>query len=169
MGNHGADIEGVVALVEVIQILGEGFPGAPGHALVQGGAGNVFNAFHQLDQVFFFAAVHRRKPYAAIAHHQGGHTVAGGWVEHIVPGGLAVVVGVNIDPAGGDDAACGVYGFFCCSTDAGVDGDDNPVADANVAAEWCGAKAVDNGGAPDQVIEHEMCASLLFREPLNND
>ncbi|MNN29050.1 hypothetical protein D3C81_1426380 [compost metagenome] len=47
----------------------------PVQPFVQGDAGNVLDAFHQLDQALAVALAHRREADAAVAHHHGGHPV----------------------------------------------------------------------------------------------
>jgi choline dehydrogenase-like flavoprotein len=64
------------------------------------GAGNVFHAFHQTDEPVAFVRRDRCEAHAAVAHHGGGHAMPAGGREVGVPGGLAVVVGVNVHPAG---------------------------------------------------------------------
>ena len=66
---------------------------------------------------------HRREPDAAVAEHDGGDAVGGRGLEGVVPGDLAVVVGVQVEEAGGDDGAVGVDDLACRVAD-GADGDD---------------------------------------------
>ena len=107
MGRLRAQIDVARQRLEKVEVLGEGFP-LPGNALVQGGAGDVFDAFHQFDQAVAVADVHRGEADAAIAHDGGGHTVPAGRRKVLVPGGLAVVVGVDIDEAGRNEQALGI-------------------------------------------------------------
>ena len=51
---------------------------------------------------------HRGEADAAIAEQDGGDAMPGGRREHRVPGRLAIVMGVDIDPAGGDKLAVGL-------------------------------------------------------------
>ena len=94
----------VRAAVERVEVLGERLP-LPLDALVQRGAGDVLDALHQLDEALLLARAHRGEADAAVADHDGGDAVAGRRVEHRVPRGLAVVVGVDVDEARRDDAA----------------------------------------------------------------
>ena len=77
---------------------------------------------------------HRREPDAAVAHDHGGHAVPARRREQRVPGGLAVVVRVQVDEAGREQQAVGVDGAVrravgeCAGlgdlgAHAGVDGD----------------------------------------------
>ena len=79
----------------------EGLP-APGHALGQRRAGDVLDAFHQLDQPSSWPGPNGREADAAVAHDERRDAMAGRRVERVVPGDLAVVVGVDVDEAGGD-------------------------------------------------------------------
>ncbi len=85
-------------LVEQVEILRKRFP-VPLDAFVEGDAGNVFDALHQFDQFGLSAGPHRRETDAAIPGDHRGDAVTCGWFECVVPGRLAVVVGVNVDEA----------------------------------------------------------------------
>ena len=61
--------------------------------------------FHQLDQELVVRRAHRREADAAVAHDRRRDAVPAEGRQQRVPGGLAVVVGVDVDPAGGDDHA----------------------------------------------------------------
>jgi hypothetical protein len=50
----------------------------------------------------------RGKPHAAIAHHHSGGAVPAAGGEPGVPCGLSVVVGVDVDPAGGEQQAVSI-------------------------------------------------------------
>ena len=49
VGEEGGDVEHAVHALDLVEVLGEGLP-VPRHALVQGGAGDVLDALHELDQ-----------------------------------------------------------------------------------------------------------------------
>src|SRR3546814_5159595 len=80
----------------------------PYTTLFRSGAGDVLDALHQLDQALVVGRAHRREADAAVAGHHGGDPVPGRRVEAVVPGGLAVVVHVDVDEAGRDEQAIGV-------------------------------------------------------------
>ena len=92
--------------LERIEILAERFP-RPVEAFVERGAGNVLDAFHQLDQALAVLDLHRREADAAIAHHRRGDAVPARGLQVRVPGRLAVIVGVDVDEAGRDQQALG--------------------------------------------------------------
>src|SRR5262249_42841996 len=143
-----------------IEILGVGLP-APGDALGQRGAGDVLDAFHQLDQPVLGAGPDGREADAAVAGDHRGDPVAAGWLEQTVPADLTVVVGVDVDEARRHDVSCGVYGFGSLSAQLWVVGaaaddvDDPAVLDADVGAEALGAGTVDNGAARDFQVVHD--------------
>ena len=92
---------------ERVEVLGERLP-VPAQALVQGRAGDVLDALHQLDQPLVIGRAHRGEPDAAVAHHDRRHPVPARRGELVVPRGLAVVVGVDVDEAGRHEGAVGV-------------------------------------------------------------
>ena len=61
--------------------------------------GNVLDALHQLDEEVLLPGPHRREADAAVAHHQRRDAVPARRRQHRVPGHLAVVVRVHVDPA----------------------------------------------------------------------
>src|SRR3546814_9919440 len=68
VGNLRGQIDVVGPVVERVEELGVGLPG-PRKALVQGGAGDVLDALHQLDQALVVGRAHRREADAAVAGH----------------------------------------------------------------------------------------------------
>src|SRR3546814_19466101 len=106
VGNLRGQIDVVGPVVERVEELGVGLPG-PRKALVQGGAGDVLDALHQLDQALVGGRAHLRESDAAVAGHPGGDPVPGRRAEAVVPGGLAGVVHVDVDEAGGEEPATG--------------------------------------------------------------
>ena len=104
------DVDGPLAPVEHIEELRKRLP-APLHAFVQCGARDVLHSLHQLDEPALSAGPHRREADTAVARHDGGHAVRRRRLEHVVPGGLAVVVRVRIDEARRDDATRCVEGL----------------------------------------------------------
>ena len=96
---------------ERVHVLWKRFP-VPTNAFVQRSAWNIFHAFHELNQVIFMARTHWCKTDAAVPHHQGGHAVVNARGKTIVPRGLSVIVGVDVNKPGRDPQARGVDRFF---------------------------------------------------------
>ena len=95
----------------------------------------------------------RREAHAAVTHHERGHAVAERRVELVVPGDLAVVVRVDVDPARRDHRALGVD--RAVAVEPAADRGDPVAVDADVAGEPCGPRAVDDRAAPDhQIVCH---------------
>ncbi len=109
MADVNGDIDRALPRFEGIHVVGEAVP-VPRQTLGQRGAGYVLDPFHQLDQAIMVCVVDRGESNAAIAHHRGRDTVADGWLEPIIPRRLSVVVAVQIDEAGRDDASGGIDG-----------------------------------------------------------
>ena len=75
---------------------------------------------------------HRCEADPAVAHHHGGDAVPRRRGEVVVPGGLAVVVGVDVDEAGGDQGAVGVDLRAPAPSDNRADRDDAVVDHGDV-------------------------------------
>ena len=102
-----ADVDVEVALAEEVEVLGEALP-PPGQALVEGGAGDVLDTLHELDEAVAVLGPARREPDAAVPHHHRRDAVPRRRHDAVVPGDLAVVVGVDVDEAGHHHGAVGV-------------------------------------------------------------
>ena len=152
VGNLGADVEGARHALERVEVLGKGLP-LPVDAFGQHGAGDVFHALHDADEPVALVGMHRRETDPAIAHDDAGHTVVGGRAEVRVPGHLAVVVRVHVDPAGRHDRAAGVD-LAPGGTELAADLGDAAVGDAEVAGEARLAAAVDERAAANDGVEH---------------
>ncbi len=159
VGPHGAvrnqrgDIEHARQPLELVEVLGEGLP-VPGHALRQRSAGDVLDALHQLDQPVTLARIGGREADPAVAHDDGGDAVPARRGDLRVPGGLAVVVGVDVDEARGHHAAVGIDLASRLSVDL-TDGNDALAIYGDVARPCRGASAVDDGGVADDEIVHD--------------
>ena len=108
MGHLGGHVDGVRARTEHVEVLPEGLPLPPGHPNAERGAGDVLHALHEVDQRGVVVGAHRGEADAAVAHHEGRDPVRRRGLECVVPGRLAVVVGVDVDEAGRHERAVGV-------------------------------------------------------------
>src|SRR6185437_15904102 len=97
---------------------------------------------------------------AAIAHDDRRDAVPGRDAEEPVPQDLRVVMGVDVDEAGGDDAARRVNGLACLARGI-AQCHDLAAADADIAGIARLAGAVDDGAAAD--LEVERHGSTLLR------
>src|ERR1019366_10783084 len=86
VGQLGGDVEGVAALVEHVEVLGEGLPPTPRHPDAEGRAGNILDALHQVDQGVVVGRPDWREADPAVAHHDGRDPVRGRRLEDLVPG-----------------------------------------------------------------------------------
>jgi hypothetical protein len=168
VGDLTAYVDRELLLADGVEVLGIGLP-APGDALGQRGAGDVLDALHQLDQPLLAARPHRREADAAVAGHDGRDAVAAGRLQQAVPAHLPVVVGVDIDEAGGYHLPCRVDGFggrtahFGVAGSAADDVDDHAVLDADVGAEAIRTGAVDDSATGDLEVEHEILLLVAMR------
>ncbi len=163
VSDHRGDAQGVFPARQIIEIFAIGLPGAPGHAFVERCAGNVLDTLHQLDQRTLAAWPHRGEAHAAIAHDDGADAVAGRGIHLLVPGDLAVIVGVNIDPGGGDDCPVGVDDLLGGLGDARADRDDHPVLHRDVAGGRLAAGAVEDRPAANDGVVHAEAPSQCAR------
>ncbi len=119
---------------------------------MQRGPGDVFDAFHQLDQPVSVVVEHGRKPDTAVAHHDGRDAVPTGRGKRGIPGGLTVVVSVDIDEPGGEYQPIGIDGAQRRSRHRSNFGDHSP-ADGDVCGSRWSARAIYQGGAAnDEVV-----------------
>ena len=147
-----AQIDGVLAAADGVEIVWKALP-VPGQALGQGGPRDVFDPLEQADQEVMLVDAGRREADAAVAHRRRGDSVDGGWGEQGVPGHLAIVVGVNVDEAGGD------MGAVCVDDAPGRAGDladlnDQAVLNGHVGASGRRACAVDHDAIADDCVQH---------------
>jgi hypothetical protein len=92
------DVHHPLGGVEGVEVLAEALP-TEVDALGQHRAGDVLDPLHQVDEEVLRAGAHRGEPHRAVAEHRGGDAVPRRGGELRVPRGLAVVVGVDVDPA----------------------------------------------------------------------
>ena len=98
VGELRAQVDVVGPLFDGVEILAEGFPF---HSMpfVEHRAGNVLHAFHERNEAIVRVGPHRCETHAAIAHHGRRHAMPARRRHAVVPGGLAVVVRVDVDEA----------------------------------------------------------------------
>ena len=172
--NVASDVHRVFASRQPVEIIGEGLP-IPVQSFIKDDAGDFLDSFHQLDQRLLMLGQHGGKTNAAIAANRGGHAMREAGVEPVVPQKLAVIMGVDVDKAGGDNRASGVDHFARIARN-GADLDDQAVLDRDVRRIASCTRAIDNRAAADNQIKHirlplpmwlsrqrHKCASYLHR------
>ena len=150
--NMRTDIDRARHALNGIEIFGEVFP-LPVDAFGERGTGNVFDAFHQLDEELVIAGSHRRKAHAAIAHHGGRDAMPARRREHGIPARLAVIMRMDVDPAGRDQHALGIE-FAACGSGDRAHFDDTLPLNGDIALERRTARAVDNRAVANDQIVH---------------
>ena len=146
------DIDRPRHAVEGVEKIGKALP-IPFEALGQNRARYVLDPLHQIDQGGAMVGPHRRETDAAIAEQDRCHPVPGGRSQDRVPGRLAIVMGVDIDPARRHQHPIGVDDPPSRAGFAADRGD--PLAvDCNIAGECRSTSAVDDGAAADDDVMH---------------
>ena len=126
------------------------------------GDGDFFDAFHQLDQRVLMLRQHGSKADAAISANRCGHAMREARVEPVIPEELAVIMGVDVDKAGGDDGASCVNFLARCTGDR-ADFNDQAVLDRHVSGIARCARAINDGAAANDHIVH-VCVPGLRSE-----
>ena len=98
MRHLGGNVDIVRPRGDGIEEIREAVP-VPGQALAQHDFGNVFHAFHEVDQHVVLVFVARREAHTAIAEEDGRGAVPGRRRQPVTPGHLRVVMRVHIDEA----------------------------------------------------------------------
>ena len=96
---------------------------------------------------------HRREADPAVAHDGGGDAVVGRRRHLRIPDRLAVVVGVDVDPAGCHEGTVGVDLAAASPVDR-ADLDDLVAVDGDIGGAGRRARPVDDVPAPDHEIVH---------------
>ena len=99
---------------------------------------------------------HRCESHPAVAHDHGGDAMARTRLQQIVPGGLAVVVGVDVHEAGGDDLAGGVDGAGGVAGQIVTDSHDRVAHHGHVGGPRRIAGAVHQQPAADLEVVHGL-------------
>ena len=144
-----------------VEILAEG-PPVVAHARFERLDGHAFDAGEHAGEVGRVLRLDRRDGEAAVAADHGGDAVERRGSGGRVPQHLRVVVGVDVDETGRDDAAVGVDGLFRFLVDV-ADSDDPPGSDPDVGALRGCARAVDERATLHHEVEHARTSSVIVR------
>ncbi len=165
MGDLTAHVDRELLVADRVEVFGVGLP-APGDALGQRGAGNVLDTLHQLDQPSLGARPHRGEADAAVAGHHGGDPVTAGRLQRAVPADLAVVMGMDVDEAGGHQMPGRIEGFGGLTGQLGIAGaatdhvDDLAGLDADVGLVALRSRSVHDCATGDLQVEHGFSFEL---------
>src|SRR6266478_4497923 len=96
---------------------------------------------------------HRREADAAIAEQDRRHAVPRRWGKHRVPSRLAVIVGVDIDPARSNEEA-GRVDLAFARPGLAADLGDAIAVNRHIAGELGGAGAVEDGATANDDVVH---------------
>ena len=107
MRDHGGDIHVIGPRIQRVHVFGEAFP-IPRQAFGQHNFRQILNAFHQLHQHIAPFGPARRKTNTAIAKQRGGHAIDRRRKQPAAPGGLRIIMRVDIHKAGRHDQPLGV-------------------------------------------------------------
>src|SRR4029453_18164819 len=125
-----------------VEVFREALP-LPADAGGERRAGDVLHTLHELDQVVLLARAHGREADAAVAHDDRRDAIPARRREVGVPRDLAVVVGVDVDPARRHELAARVE-LAARGTEIGPHRGDALAIDRDVRLARRGAAAVDH-------------------------
>ena len=151
MGNLRRDIEIEGAALEHVEVFGKGLP-VPWQASGHDRFGNVLHPFHQPDQAVPVALAAGGKADPAIAGDDRSHTVLRARLQPLGPGGMAIIMRVNVDKAGGHHPVARVDLLRAAPGEA-ADRGDAPRAHRDIAGKAAFAAAIDNRAIADDQIE----------------
>ena len=153
MSDHGRDIHRPHSPIERVKVFREGLP-IPGEAFGERGARDVFDRFHEFDELLVFARPRRRETHAAIPRHDGGHTVHRRRLQQFVPRSLAVVVSVVIHKAWCHDTSGRIDRFSGITHHDATNLHKPTGSDGDISNDAWGASAIDNGSIADHEVIH---------------
>ena len=135
---------------------------------MQGHTGNIFYAFHELDQQVVIRWPHRRKAHPTVAHHDGGNAMMTGWRHAIGPGCLAVVVGVYIDKSWGNEGTVCVHFAVSLARDL-AHFSNLAILNSHIGGKCFASSAVDHGTRTyyQIMLSHAFVLSLLLVDVLS--
>ena len=158
-----AQVDVVRTPLDRSEVVAEALPG-PVDPLVEHCAGDVLDPFHQGDEAGVRIGSHRCEADAAIAHDRRGHPVPARRRHALVPGGLSVVVGVDVDEPRGDQQAVGVDLLRATARDR-PDGGNGPAVHRHVGGARLAAPPVGHQPAPDHEVVHSLRHALPLTLP----
>src|SRR5262249_5258803 len=131
----------------------------PPNAVSQSSTGDVLDTLHQADQPTAPLGPDRGKADSTVSHHHSRDAVPTGWREPRIPGGLPIVMSMNVDPTGCYQKAVSVQ------DPTGPRGDlthftDQPALNGNVSVPSLASRPINNGSAADNEVVHGRALPL---------
>ena len=162
VGDLGADVHHPGGRSEGVEVLGEALPGEV-DPLGQHRAGDVLDPLHEVDEEVLGAGADGGEAHPTVAEHGRGHPMPRRGGQLGIPGGLAVVVGVDIDPAGQDELTLGLDRAPGLTIDGagGADGRDRVAADGHVGLGAGGPAPVHHGAVGDEEVVHDRTVPVV--------
>ena len=158
--DEARDVEDAWGPLDFVQVLAERLP-VPVDALGQGRAGDVLDALHQPDEPLAVTGAGGSEADAAVSGDHRGDTVPARGRHLGVPGHLAVVVGVDVDPPRRHEQAACVHHATSPPFDV-PDGGDDAALQGDVGLAERPAGAVGNRSPLDDQVVHaaQHCSSV---------
>ena len=161
MRHLSADIDRTGLAFQRIQELWKAFP-VPFQAFRQHDAWDILNAFHQVDQRVVVLGLTRGEADAAIAEKHGCHAMPGGRRQHRVPGGLTVIMGVNINPTWRYKQTFRIN-FALAGANFTTNLNELVAVNGNVAKEALCARSINDRATANDDIMHALASSLVVQ------
>ena len=153
MGELRAQVDVVGPPFDGVEVLAERFP-RPLDPLVEHRARNVLHTLHQRNETVVRIGSHRCEAHAAVAHDGGRHAMPARRRHAGVPGGLPVVVRVDVDEPRSDQQPRGID-LLAASLGDRSDCADGGAVHGDVGRDRLAAQPVCHVAAPDdQIVWH---------------
>ena len=157
----GQEVDRLRGALHRIEEFGEAHP-VPGHPLLHRGERDRLDPGHRQHRPLALLRAHRGEAEAAVPDDRGGDAVPAGEGAVGVPEDLGVVVGMEVDEAGGDVEAAGVEDLARVARWDAADLGDDAVLDGDVRAIPRHAGSVEDGAAANEPIVDRHGPFLLL-------
>ena len=146
------DVHHARLAVDGVEVLREGLP-LPGDAGRHRRGRDVLDGVEQVQQPLALGGADGGEADAAVAHDDRRDAVVAGGIEVRVPRHLGIHVGVDVDPARGDELAGGID-LALAGAHVVADGGDAVAVDADVGGELGHTGAVEDAAVADADLVH---------------
>ena len=158
MRDHGRDVDRPHAAVERIEVFGKRLP-IPGESFGERGTWNVFDCFHEFNQLLAFRRTCGRKTDPTVAGNDCGDAMHRRRLEQLIPGCLAVVMRMVVDEPGCDDESTRIDYLRAVTVNCAPDLYETAIRDGDITDETRCAGAVDDGSVSDHEVIHSALLS----------